>query len=304
MERAVTRILVIGGGGFVGRGLIAALASSGWAQTIEENHPAQLAGHLEKVDAVVNCVTGRPADILAVAATLYPAAIKSGRGIPIIHLGSMTVYGSAVGQVAENAPLRADLGTYSQAQLAADQLAASYPASIRLRPGCEYGPGCEHWTGKIARCLLQHRLGDLGPAGDGYCNLIYIDDLIVAIAQLLSRRDLQGRVFNLAMPEPPTWNQYFVAFAKALGAVPVRRVTGRRLTLESKLLAPPLKVAQVVLAAVGAPSEWLPPPITPSVLSSCRQELSLDASLAQVQMGLKWTPLDIGLARAAQWCLH
>jgi hypothetical protein len=63
-----------------------------------------------------------------------------------------------------------------------------------------------------------------------------------------------------------------------------------------------LKVAQLLLSAVRAPSQWLPPPITPSVLNSCRQELRLDASLAQAQLGLKWTPLAVGLARAAQWC--
>ncbi len=296
------RVLVIGGDGFVGRGLIAALAGSDGAQPIEENHIGQVAAQLQTVDAVVNCVIGRPADILAAANALYPAAIKLGRGIPIIHLGSMTVYGSAVGPVVEDTPLRADLGPYSQTQLAAEQLAGKYAASIRLRPGCEYGPGCEHWTGKIARCLLQHRLGDLGAAGDGYCNLLYIDDLIAAIMQLLSRRDLQGRAFNLAMAEPPTWNEYFIAFAKALGAVPVRRITGRRLKLESKLLAPPLKVAQMMLSAAGASGEWLAPPLTPSVLNSCRQELCLDSSLVQAELGLKWTPLEVGLARAAEWC--
>jgi nucleoside-diphosphate-sugar epimerase len=295
------RVLVMGGDGFVGRGLIAALAASGWAQPVEENRVGQVAAHLEKVDAVVNCVIGKPADILAAANALYPAAIKLGRAIPIIHLGSMTVYGSAVGPVVEDTPLKADLGPYSQTQLAAEQLAAKYPASIRLRPGCEYGPGCEHWTGKIAHCLLQHRLGDLGAAGDGFCNLLFIDDLIAAILQLLSRSDLQGRVFNLAMAEPPTWNQYFIAFAKALGAVPVRRITGRRLKIESKVLAPPLKIAQMMLSRAGASGEWLPPPVTPSILNSCRQELCLDSGLAQAVLGLKWTPLEVGLARAAAW---
>jgi 2-alkyl-3-oxoalkanoate reductase len=298
----VTRILVCGGSGLVGRRLIAAFSASGGAQPVVANHLAQLPSQLETVDAVVNCVTGRPADILAAARALYPAAVKLGRGIPIVHLGSMTVYGSAVGQVAEDAPLLADLGPYARAQLAAEQLAASYPASIRLRPGCEYGPGCDQWTGTIARCLLQHRLGDLGAAGDGYCNLLFIDDLITVIERVLLRPELHGRILNLVMPEPPTWNQYLIRFAKALGAVPVRRVTARQLKLESKLLAPPLKVAQLMLSATGLPSKWLPPPLTPSVLHSCRQELRLDASLARAEVGLQWTPLEVGLARAAQWC--
>ena len=137
-------------------------------------------------------------------------------------------------------------------------------------------------------------MGDLGASGDGLCNLLFIDDLVAAILESLRRPQLQGQVFNLAMAGPPTWNEYFNAFAKALGAVPVRRISRRRLSAEVKYLAPPLKIAQMLKLP-------LPPPITPSLVAACRQEIRLDSSAAEVELGLQWTGLGVGLERAAAW---
>lgn len=214
----------------------------------------------------------------------------------------MTVYGSARGIVTEESPLLPDLGPYSQAQCDAERLAAANPNTIRLRPGCEYGPDCPQWTERVARWLLRRRLGDLGAGGDGFCNLLFIEDLVAAILAALRRPELGGRAFNLALPAPPTWNEYFIGFAKALGAVPVRRVTRRRLTLETKLLAPPLKVAEMLIGRMGVAPAGLPPAIPPSLLRLCRQEIRLDVRQAEVALGMQWTALENGLLRAAQWC--
>jgi nucleoside-diphosphate-sugar epimerase len=205
--------------------------------------------------------------------------------------------------VSEQGPTPADLGPYAEAQLEAEKLAASYPESIRLRPGCEYGPDCVQWTALIARRLMQHRLGDLGAGGDGYCNLLFIDDLVAAILKALQMPEARGRVFNLAMPSPPTWNDYFRIFAKALGAVPLRRITRRRLAIETKLLAPPLKIGEIVASRAGLGWLRLPPPIPPSLLRLCRQEIRMDVRSAQEQLGIRWTDLDSGLRSAAQWYL-
>jgi nucleoside-diphosphate-sugar epimerase len=206
----------------------------------------------------------------------------------------MTVYGSARGTVDESAPTPADGGAYALAQLGADQLAAQYRQAIRLRTGVEYGPGCRQWSGLIADCLARGRLGDLGASGDGICNLLFIDDLVTAILESLRRPQLQGKVFNLAMAAPPTWNEYFNAFGKALGAVPIRRISRRRLSAEVKYLAPPLKIAQMLKLP-------LPPPITPSLVAACRQEIRLASVAAEAQLGLQWAPLGVGLERAASW---
>src|SRR5207237_284416 len=113
--------------------------------------------------------------------------------------------------------------------------------AVVLRPGIVYGPGSAQWSERVARWLHAGRIGDLGACGDGYCNLVHVSDVCAATLKALGTRDAAGRAYNLGSPQPPTWNEYFVEYGRALGAVPVRRISRRRLRIETKILAPPLK---------------------------------------------------------------
>jgi nucleoside-diphosphate-sugar epimerase len=178
--------------------------------------------------------------------------------------------------------------------------AERYADTVILRPGCEYGPHGELWSGRIARWLFAHRIGDLGAAGDGFCNLVHIDDLAAAVVLALQDPLAVGRAYNLSMPNPPTWNDYLVRYARALGAVPVKRISGRQLALETKVLAAPLKALEIAAHAVGV-GEVAPPPIPPSLLRLTRQEICLVATRAQLELGWTCRPLAQGLAQTAAW---
>jgi 2-alkyl-3-oxoalkanoate reductase len=299
------RVLVLGARQFIGERVCAALRATDWATCssadpdLDERQPQSLRNALGNCDAVVNAVQGSPAQISAAADILYKLASPLPVRPRIVHLSSMTVYGSAVGDVDENTPLRADLGRYSEAQLEAERRAAAYPNSIVLRPGCEYGPACPDWSVRIARLLLARRLGDLGAGGDGYCNLIYLDDLTGAILTALRQPGIAGQAFNLAMPEPPTWNEYFTLFARALKAVPLRRIGHRRLQLETQLLAPPLRIAEILARRLHL-AERTPAVLSPSLRRSCEQEIRLNSSKAQRALGMRCMALQSGLALAAQ----
>jgi 2-alkyl-3-oxoalkanoate reductase len=299
------RVLVLGARHFVGRRLSAAIRLSDWASCsgdepgFDERNPASLSQALGACDAVVNAAHGNPAAIIAGAKNLYDLASSLASKPRIVHLGSMTVYGSAVGEVDESGELRADLGTYAAAQLEAERRAAAYPNNVVLRPGCEYGPTCLEWSERIARLLIARRLGDLGAAGDGYCNLIYLDDLTGAILTALRLPEIRGQAFNLAMPEPPTWNEYFALFAKALGAVPLRRIGRRRLQLETKVLAPPLRIAEILARRLHLQGRT-PAVLTPSLKRTCEQEIRLDSRKAQNVLGLRCVSLTRGLTLTAQ----
>ena len=101
------------------------------------------------------------------------------------------------------------------------------------------------------------------------------------------------------MSRPPTWNDYFMQFAKLLGAVPVRRISQRRLRLETKVLAPPLQIAALAARRLFGPSST-PAVLSPSLVRACGQEIRLDTSKAERILGLKWTPLAAGLERTAR----
>lgn len=285
------RVLILGAHTFVGAKVIAALAKSDWATPVESAaRSAVAAAELDGIDAVFNGTMGRPEEIVRQARGLY-TAIGARTGIRVVHLSSMTVYGSYTGLAAESAPLRTDLGAYGAAQVEAESLAAAYSQTVILRPGCEYGAGCPQWSERIARLLRSHRLGDLGARGDGICNLVYADDLVAAIAKALRLPGIEGGCFNLAMASPPTWNEYFTAFGCALGAVPVARIGSRRLRIESWVAAP-LKILELLGARP-------PPPLTPSFLKLCAQEITLDSRRAEAALGITWTALDDGLRQTA-----
>jgi nucleoside-diphosphate-sugar epimerase len=321
----MTDVLVLGANGFVGSRLIGALARSDWARPIaavrpataaqahrlgvevracDGTDPAALARALSGIGVVVNCVAGDGHTIVAGAEALFAAA--KGAGVErVVHLSSMAVYGSATGPVAETAALLDDIDWYGRAKIAAERLAMAFVGAggqaVILRPGCIYGPGSRPWTERIGRWLRSGRLGDLGAAGDGFSNLIFIDDVVAAIIQSLRRPDLSGEAFNLADPDPETWNGYFTRLGRAIGAVPIRRISARRLKLETKLLAPPLKIIEILCGRAGLSTRSLPEPIPPSLARLWRQEIRLDHRKADARLRFERTPLAVGIAASARW---
>jgi nucleoside-diphosphate-sugar epimerase len=315
-------ILVLGANGFIGRRVIAGLAATDWAEPIagvrragktfavaakqcivDATNSASVGSALHGVQAVVNCTAPDPSGIVSSVETLCQAAASARAGIRVVHLSTMSVYGSATGLLDEAAPLTGDLGEYSAAKVSAEAVAARYPHAVIFRPGCVYGPESTQWSIRFAEYLLARRLGDLGAAGDGFCNLVYVDDVATAIVRALENPQTDGRVYNLSSPSPPTWNEYLVRYARALRAVPVRRISGRRLKIETKVLAPPLKIAEILARAIHLRPSLLPPPIPPSLGRLMRQEIRLSTVRAEQELGMRWKDLDSGLTETAQWFL-
>lgn len=290
------RILVIDSTSFVGARLVAALTASDWAQPIALTRqqwmaqPAALAG----VDAVVNALGEDPQAIADGAQRLFDAA-QAFPALRIVHLGSMVVYGAASGVVDESSPLSAELGPYAAAKLAADALARTCPNAVCLRPSAEYGAGSRPWSEDLGRLLLAGRLGDLGAAGEGQCNVVHVDDVVQAIVAALRAPDAAGKVYNLSAPGPLSWNEYFRRYGRALGLQAVPVIGPLRWKLE-RLLAPLLKVVEVLGRKLGFRT---PPLVSPSLARLFVQTIRLDSQRAERELGIVWTPLEDGLAEAA-----
>ncbi len=310
------RVLVLGADGFIGRRLVGALAAGDWAVpiaagrrpsaardgverlTFDATDAAAVAAAMRGADGVVSCVAGDAPTIEASARALFRPLPDAARP-RIVYLSSMAVYGSAVGTVDEDAPLREDLGPYGRAKVASERLAADASNAVVLRPGCVYGPDSPQWSVRIAQWLVARRIGDLGPAGDGYANLVHVDDVVEAIGLALREPRAAAQAYNFGCDEPPTWNEYFVRFGRLLGAVPVRRISRRQLQIETKLLAPPLKIAEIVAGRLRLRGLRLPPPIPPSLLGLWRQEIRLATQKARTELGWRPKPLDEGLRDTA-----
>lgn len=290
------KILITGADNFIGSAVFKALSQVTGAVPVACSS-LSLAQPLPECDAVVHCWGSKPQDIMESARALFESASQRQSPPLIVLLSSMTVYGAADGLVDEDTPLHADIGAYGAARIEAEQLAQRYPRSIILRPGVEYGPGAKAWGERVERWLSARRIGDLGALGDGYCNLVHVDDLAQAVVLALQTPAALGLAFNLAMNNPPRWNEYFIGLGLSLGAVPVRRVTRRRLSLEMRLLAPPLKILELVLGRLTG-GRWLPPPaIPPSFRSVAMQEIVLDNGRAKRVLG--WQPRALDFTQSA-----
>lgn len=317
------KILVLGASGYIGSRLLTRMRATVGLEPVaaargrkplpaevasvpvdaRDENPLRLA--LVGMDGVVNCVAGDADSIATGAAVLARAAHAAGCRC-IVHLSSMAVYGRREGLVDENAPLDPGLGWYAQAKCAAEQSLTDFASAggsvALLRPGCVYGAGSELWVGRIGRLLRAGRLGDLGAQADGWSNLVHVDDVctsIIASLHALQTYPASTRVaYNLAAPDSPRWNDYFLDLALAVGATPLRRLAPGRVKADACLAGPALKLAEKLADRLGIDRRGLPDPLPPALLRFFAQQILLDSRKAERELGLHWMPYAEGLTDA------
>jgi 2-alkyl-3-oxoalkanoate reductase len=317
------RVLVIGGGEVTDSRLMDLLAAKSSYRPIiiarageqtavphrelrdcDATKTAEVGAALAGADVVVNCIAGSPRTIVAATKALCDAARRNPPR-RIVHLSSMAVYGGAEGLVDEGSRPEPPLNAYARARIECETLVQQYVAdggdAVIIRPSCVFGPGSEPWASRIARLLVSRRLGDLGPLGDGLCNLIYVDDLVRLMIATLSAPGVSGETFNACADWPrPTWNDFLIRFARAIGATPVERITARRMRVEVGLLAPLLRGAALAAGRVGA-RQFVPEGMTPSFVRLLGQTITISGAKASARMGITHTPLDQAIDETAQW---
>lgn len=320
------KALILGASGHIGKRLISYIKTQGDIEVIsasrgrsniDESVPhipldtrnlQALVSALREVDAVVNCVAGDAGSIAQGAKTLVDAAIAAHHP-RIVHLSSMAVYGGFEGLATENTAFDPALGWYAKAKCEAEAEINRYAEqggnAIVLRPGCVSGPGSELWVGRIGRWLQTGRLGDLGVQGDGWSNLIHVDDVCAAIAASLKKELQTGQVlrFNLAATDSPRWNQYFVDLALAIHATPVARISRRQLLLDANLAGPPLKILEKLTGKLGIRANFLPDALPPALVRFFSQSILLDSSLATNELQLKHISYSTMIKDNADWFL-
>ena len=319
------KILVLGGSGYIGKRLLGTLNATSWAAPVSAFRRAgsasvesadsirvnsldaqALTRALKGFDVVVNCVAGDQRSISEGARVLVHAALAA-KCLRIIHLSTMSVYGHREGLVNESVPVDPGLGWYGRAKCEAEGHMGEFVRRggqvVILRPGCVFGSGSELWVGRVGRWLQAGRLGDLGIAGDGWSNLVHVDDVCRALVAALQLPVESGQlpVFNLAAPDSPRWNDYFIGLALELKATPVRRIGPRQLQLDAFVFSPPLKIAQRVSKYLGGFNFTLPDPMPPGLVRLWAQHIHLDAAAATERLGLTWTPYSTSLQSSAAW---
>jgi nucleoside-diphosphate-sugar epimerase len=85
-----------------------------------------------------------------------------------------------------------------------------------LQPTVVYGPGAPSWTLNPLRMLKAGRV-TLVNGGDGTCNGIYVDDLVLGILCAATSPEGAGERFLMSGPEPATWREFYGAYEAMLG---------------------------------------------------------------------------------------
>lgn len=316
------KVLILGATGHVGSRLHTHLqqsnitsiaASRGRMRSNIEGHVildsmnlADLTTQLKQVDAVVNCVAGSKDSIGQGAKILAEAALAAGKPT-IVHLSTMSVYGASEGIITETSPFDPTYNWYAAAKCEAEQHMQAYAQAggkvVVFRPGCIHGPGSVQWVERVANLLNSFRLGDLGSAGDGWSNLVHVDDVVKAIhfglQMPLNAGDIQH--YNLAAPDSPRWNQYFIDLAQAIGATPVKRIHPLQLKLDSKAFSPAIKISEKLLSKAGQRglAKRLPEPLPPSLVRLFKQQIFLDAQKIAPQV--PFMTYEQSFSSAVEW---
>jgi len=256
------RILVTGGGGFLGQALCRGLIARGYTVSsfnrgyypeLESLGVIQIQGDLADAEAVMNAARGMDAVFHNAAkagawgsyASYYTANVTGtehvlaacrAHGIPrlmytstpsVTHRATHPVEGSTADDVPYGEHLKAP---YAHTKRIAEELVlaanTSDLATIALRPRLIWGPGDQHLLPKLVERAKSGRLRLVG-GGHNLIDTTYIDN--AAAAHLAAFEHLQpgaacaGRAYFISNNDPRPLREIINALLNAAGAPPVHR---------------------------------------------------------------------------------
>jgi predicted dehydrogenase/nucleoside-diphosphate-sugar epimerase len=145
-----------------------------------------------------------------------------------VHMSTAAVYGirmpQRIEEQQENTPPVKTGEPYADEKAAAERAAMRECArgleGMILRPHVIYGPYMR-WSGELMELLAEGRVPLIEDGG--WCNLIYIDDLVESVRCALATKEGFGVPLFITDGKPLRWRDYIEAHAALMGATPPRR---------------------------------------------------------------------------------
>ena len=265
--RRTTSILVTGGTGFLGLPLVECLLQQGqrvrvlgrrpvvrWRHNPHVEHiradvaePGVIESALDGITHVYHLAAATQGEWATYQAVTVDATTRlferlvaqgDGRIVFVSSLGNYDGHTMQDGSIVDkNSPCEQNpqgRANYARAKVEAERIAQRYLTHPKLgltivRPGIIYGPGMKNPLtgvafniGKMIRCILGR--------GDKPLPLIYIEDVVRALVQIMHSPSAISKVYNLVHPEMPTQNAYLRLYQKlSSDRRPVLRIPLQRL---------------------------------------------------------------------------
>ncbi len=139
----------------------------------------------------------------------------------LVHVSTFAVYDSSQNSIIDEQTRKIKSGgTYAESKLQAEELVNNYiieynlPATI-IQPTIVYGPFGRIWTTNILKKFKKYRY-ILVDDGVGFCNAVYIDDLVDALVLAGRHHNAVGETFLISGNKPVTWREFIGAYEKML----------------------------------------------------------------------------------------
>ena len=163
----------------------------------------------------------------------------------VVYISSVAVYGHTPPQeVDEKTPTVYSGWSYGDSKLNAEKICEEYMAKglevVIARPTIVYGPFSMNWTINALK-RVQHRGWEKVKGLDGWCNPVYIDDLINGLLLCAEGKYVKGDIFILSGDETLTWDEYFYAYNR-LASLPEIRVSSKFRVYFKSIINIPLRL--------------------------------------------------------------
>lgn len=215
---------------------------------------------LEGVTEIIHCAKGPEGVTAEGTRNLLDIALQKGIK-KIVHLSTTEVYGDVSGEITEDTPFSYTGNEYNKTKIDAEKACWEYFEKglpiIVIRPSIVYGPFSKNWTVRFAEMFLKDEWGIYESYGGGFCNLVYIDDLVGAILTALDNDKAIGQAFNVVGPDIITWNEYFEKFNEKMGLPPLKIITSSKANFRVTLMKPVRFAGKIVKKYFMVPVKYL-----------------------------------------------
>ena len=230
------QVTVFGGGGFVGRHAVRALAKAGYRIRVAVRRPhlapeVKVMGDVGQIE-VVQANLRNPASVAAAVAgsdavinlvgILYAAGRQTFSSVQAEGAATVAKAAAAAGvkRLVHVSAIGADAGSpsaYARSKAEGEAaVRAAFPGAVILRPSVVFGPDDECFNRFAAMASVSPVLPLIG-GGETKFQPVFVGDVAKAIVAASGRDDLAGQTFELGGPEVLSYRQVLEYVVKETG---------------------------------------------------------------------------------------